>query len=112
MLNTAVKALTDQIITPNMSVLQQMYAVYNYLSANTVDKMKYANESPHDDWRREAYLSLTSRRSGDCFAFAAVAQAVFRYLGYDTVMVKKIENPVTGNHFWIMVNIGSESSPQ
>ena len=111
-LNTAVKALTDQIITSNMSVLQQMYAVYNYLSANTVDKMKYANESPHDDWRREAYLSLTSRRSGDCFAFAAVAQAVFRYLGYDTVMVKKIENPVTGNHFWIMVNIGSESSPQ
>lgn len=114
MLNSAVKALTDTLISPSMTDLQKMSAVYNYLSANTVDKLKYVNSSPHDDWKREAYLALTSRRSGDCFAFAATAQAIFRYLGYDTVMVQRSEaaqKQSGGTHFWIMINIGTSTTP-
>ncbi|MCQ2427833.1 MAG: hypothetical protein MJ137_05465 [Clostridia bacterium] len=114
MLNTAVKALADTLVTNNMTDLQKLSAVYNYLSANTLDKLKYVNSSPHDDWKREAYLALTSRHSGDCFAFAATAQAIFRYLGYETLMVHRSEaaqKQSGGTHYWIMINLGTASSP-
>jgi len=114
MLNTAVKALTDTLITSNMTDLQKLSSVYNYLSANTLDKLKYVNSSPHDDWKREAYLALTSRHSGDCFAFAATAQAIFRYLGYETLMIHRTEaaqKQAGGTHYWIMINLGTSTNP-
>lgn len=114
MLNAAAKALADTLVNGTMTDLQKMSAIYNYLSANTVDKMKYVNSSPHDDWMREAYLALTTRRSGDCFAFASVAQAIFRYLGYETVMVQRSEaaqRQAGGTHYWIMVNLGTQLNP-
>lgn len=113
MLEAAVKELTDKIITSGMTTFQKMYAVYTYLSANKSDQVHYANDSPHDDWRREAYVTLTSRKKGDCFAFAAVSQAIFRYLGFDTVMVQRAEEcrKEHGTHFWLMINIGSDEDP-
>ena len=113
MLNEAVRNLCTKIFKDNMSILDKMNALYTYLSANAVGQLQYNGSiADHDDWRREAYLSLTSRKTGDCFSFASVAHAVFTYLGYDCLMVERAKAYQTiGTHFWNMINLGTDANP-
>ncbi len=113
MLNEAVRNLCTKIFRDNMNILDKMNALYTYLSANAVGQLQYNGSiADHDDWRREAYLSLTSRKTGDCFSFASVAHAVFTYLGYDCLMVERAKAYQTiGTHFWNMINLGTDSNP-
>ncbi len=114
MLNEAVRNLCQKIFRDNMSTLDKLNALYTYLSANTVGQLQYnGSVADHDDWRREAYLSLTSRKTGDCFSFASVAHAVFNYLGFECVMVERSRPYQTiGTHFWNMINLGTSSDPK
>ena len=110
----AVGKLVDQLTTPAMPILEKAKALYKYLSANSWSQLHYANESQHDDWKKEAYSVLTTipnNAKGDCFAFASVAKAFFDYLGYDTIMIERSVH-TSGTHFWVVVNMGTRSNPQ
>ena len=115
--NSVTKEMMDQlctevigkIITEDMTTQEQLYAVYKYVST----RVSYTNAGVHDDIRREAYLGLTTRRSGDCFTFCAASQELLSYLGYESQIVRRRLDLVKerGNHFWLLVNCGTEEEP-
>ena len=109
MMDQVCEEILSEIISEDMTAQEELYAVYKYVVTN----IKYISDSPHDDVRREAYLSLTSRKKGDCFAFCAAAHELISYLGYETQIVRRDINLAEeyGNHFWVLVNCGTEESP-
>lgn len=109
MMDQVCEKIVSQIITEDMTTKEKLYAVYKYVVTN----IRYSNYSAHEDVRREAYLSLTTRKSGDCFAFCAAAHELISYLGYETQIVRRDVNLAKehGNHFWVLVNCGTKEAP-
>lgn len=109
MMDQVCEKIVSQIITEDMTTQEKLYAIYKYVVTN----IRYINDSPHDDVRREAYLSLTTRTRGDCFAFCAAAHELISYLGYETQIVRRdvALSKEYGNHFWVLVNCGTEEAP-
>lgn len=115
--NTVTKEMMDevcakilgQIITENMTTQEMLYAVWNYV----VSHIKYTSNGVHDDVRREAYLGLTTRKNGDCFTYCAASEELLSYLGFETQIVRRKEEFVktSGNHFWVLVNCGTDEEP-
>ena len=98
------------LINSNMTNEEKVYAVFRFV----YDSMKYSNTSAHIDWKSEAYHALSGAFSGDCFTYCAVSYAIFDYLGYDVRIVERAESAKiegTGTHFWVLINIGTESNP-
>ncbi len=111
MLNAAIAKIEKSLkITGKMNSEEKAYAVFRYV----YDNMKYSNTSKHIDWRKEAYEALSGAYTGDCFTYCAVSYAILRYLGFDALIVERAESAKiegTGTHFWVLVNIGSETEP-
>ncbi len=111
-LSEACAEICSRILADNMSLIQKINAIYTYLHNNTTGVVHYADNSAHDDWKREAWLTFTSRNTGDCFAFASCAKALLQHIGLETVMVERAEYARQhGTHFWLMVNIGTDDTP-
>jgi hypothetical protein len=107
---TIAKIEKDLLITSRMNSEEKVYAVFRYV----YDTMKYSNTSKHIDWRKEAYEALSGAYTGDCFTYCAVSYAILRYLGFDAHIVERAESAKiegTGTHFWVLINIGTESNP-
>ena len=97
-------------IKTSMTNEEKVYAVFRFV----YDSMKYSNTSKHIDWKSEAYHALSGAFTGDCFTYCAVSYALLGYLGYDVRIVERAESAKiegTGTHFWVLVNIGTESNP-
>ncbi len=116
--NSVTKEMMDQlcaeivakIITEDMTTREKLQAVCNYVRS----RVTYTNAGVHDDIRREAYLGLTTRRSGDCFTFCAASKELLSYLGYESQIVRRREDcakEIGYNHFWLLVNCGTEEEP-
>lgn len=101
--------ITSKIITEGMTTQEKLYAVFKYV----VSKIRYTGGGSHDDMRKEAYLGLTSRKSGDCFTFCAASNELLSYLGFETQIVRRRVDLASqhGNHFWVLVNCGTKDSP-
>ena len=110
MMDAVCEQVLSKIITEGMTTQQKLYAIYKYVVKN----IQYISDSPHDDLRREAYLSLTTRKYGDCFSFCAASYELITYLGYEAQIVRRdiALSKIYGNHFWVFVNCGTEENPQ
>ncbi|MCQ2354232.1 MAG: hypothetical protein MJ102_03910 [Clostridia bacterium] len=111
MLNQVLDKISGQVFTSGMTKLQKSKAIFDYIWNN----MAYTSDGAHNDWRREAYYGLSSRRSGDCYTFMAAAYALFRYTGIDAIIVERSpENQLLagGTHFWLMINLGTNEAPE
>ena len=112
MLNIAIAKLENDLkISGAMSAEEKVYAVFRYV----YDNMKYSNTSKHIDWRKEAYEALSGAYTGDCFTYCAVSYSLLRYLGFEAHIVERSEAAKiegTGTHFWVLVNIGNQTSPE
>jgi len=64
-------AVCDEILEPDMTKEQQLRAVYRYV----YDHIAYVSDSDKSDWVRAAYDGLFVAGAGDCFNYAAAAQA-------------------------------------
>ena len=98
-------------IKSTMTNEEKVYAVFRFV----YDSMKYSNTSKHIDWKSEAYHALSGAFTGDCFTYCAASYAIFGYLGFDVRIVERAESAKiegTGTHFWVLINIGTESNPQ
>lgn len=101
--------IVGKIINEDMSVQEQLYAVYRYV----INKVRYTSVGTHDDIRKRAYEGLAVTGSGDCFTFCAASKELLDYLGYDTMVIRRAQEYVSasGNHFWLLVNCGTQSEP-
>ena len=112
MLNASIAKIEKNLkITSKMSAEEKCYAVFRFV----YDNMKYSNTSKHIDWRKEAYEALSGAYTGDCFTYCAVSYSILRYLGFDAHIVERAESAKiegTGTHFWVLVNIGTQASPE
>jgi len=112
MLNASIAKIEKNLkITSKMSAEEKCYAVFRFV----YDNMKYSNTSKHIDWRKEAYEALNGAYTGDCFTYCAVSYSILRYLGFDAHIVERAESAKiegTGTHFWVLVNIGTQASPE
>ena len=110
MIDELCEQIISEIITEDMSMKKKLYAVYKYVRS----KLSYTNAGVHDDIRREAYIGLTSRHSGDCFTYCAASQEIFTHMGIETQIVRRRLDlvPESGsNHFWLLVNCGTAEEP-
>ena len=112
MLRDVIAGLKKNIgVKDTMTNEEKVYAVFRFV----YDSMKYSNTSSHVDWRSEAYHALSGAFTGDCFTYCAASYAILGYLGFDVYIVERAESAKiegTGTHFWVLVNIGTESNPQ
>lgn len=109
MMDQLCSVIVDEIITEDMNTQEILYTVAEYVC----DAILYTGEGAHDDVRREAYLGLGGRRNGDCFTFMAASHELLTYLGYEVQIVRRSAEyvPESGNHFWLLVNCGTEEEP-
>jgi hypothetical protein len=88
-----------EITNPNMTNREVAYAIYKWIKRN----ISYSGDSDKSDWLAEAYRGLT-KRSGDCFTYFAVAQAMLTRAGIDNMEVRRVGGRT--RHYWNLVNCG------
>lgn len=98
-LDHLVQVVIDNIITSDMSKLEQARAVFDF----TRTKISYTGDSDKSDWQNGAYEGLTTRK-GDCFTYYAVSRALLTALGIDNLEVQRVGGPTS--HYWNLVNCG------
>ena len=94
-----VDAVLEDIITDDMTQLEQARAVYDY----TRTHISYSGDSDKSDWEQGAYVGLTARR-GDCFTYYAVARAMLTALGISNIKVERVGG--ISDHYWLLVDCG------
>ena len=68
-------------------------------------------DADHADWVRSAYEALLGSREGDCFGYASVAKAFCMRMGVEYHVIQRTEGVTVDTHFWLLVNVGTESEP-
>ena len=100
-IDAAADEILAEIITDNMSVRQQVCAIYAWARTS----IGYGGHSDRTDWRQTAYKTLTERR-GDCYGYFCVTKLMFQRLGIPNIDVKKVRNfPEDSDHFWSLVSV-------
>lgn len=92
-------SILADIITPEMSQLEQAKAIYDYI----VRHVSYISDSAKDDWVRAAYEGLVYGK-GDCFVYACTAKVLLTRAGIANMDIEKI--PSKSHHYWNLVDVG------
>ena len=89
-----------KILTDDMSVAEEIEAIYYYVRRN----IRYKNFSDKTDWMGEAYRGLTELK-GDCFTYYSVAYLLLSKIDCEILSVERIGGET--HHYWLLVNIGT-----
>ena len=95
----AADSVLERIITPEMSQLEQVRAIFDYVRTH----VSYISESVKDDWVRGAYEGLVYGK-GDCFVYACTSKVLLTRAGIANIDIVKI--PTRTSHYWNLVNVG------
>ena len=96
----AAQKVLKQILTDDMSLAQQIEAIYNYVFRN----IHYVATSNKTDWRSEAVRGLTTGK-GDCFTYYAAARLLLEHTDAQILSVERKGGST--HHYWLLVNIGT-----
>lgn len=110
----AVDAILQSVTTSAMTKAQQLEAVHRYFlptKHGSTRPIYLVGDAGHTDRMRAAYEALTGDKEADAFGCASVAMAICDRLGLDARMVKRREGVLADEHYWVMVNIGTERKP-
>ena len=99
-LDEAVDKVIGEIITDDMSVPEQAYAIFDYCYSNII----YTGTSDKTDWKSEAYRGLTEGM-GDCFTFYSASYALLQKIDCQVLSVERLNGKT--QHFWCLVNLGT-----
>ena len=99
-LDEAVDKVLKEIITDDMSVPEQAYAIFDYCYSNII----YTGTSDKTDWKSEAYRGLTEG-VGDCFTFYSASYALLQKIDCQVLSVERLNGKT--QHFWCLVNLGT-----
>lgn len=89
----------DNILTENMSGLDKVNAIYDYV----VGTLRYMDSSEKGDWAKAAYTGLTDHH-GDCYVFASTSKLLLTRAGITNMDISKSTR--YGNHFWNLIDLG------
>lgn len=93
--------ILSEIITEDMSVQQQVEAVYNW----TRKSFWYNSYADKKEWKQSAYQMIRSGY-GDCFSFFSVSKLMFERLGIPNIDVRRMWTySHSSDHFWNMVSL-------
>lgn len=98
-LDQAVANVLSEIITEDMTTLEQARAVFDYVH----DHIRYTGSSDKSDWEAGAYAGLTARE-GDCFTYYAASRALLTALDIENLPVERVGGET--HHYWNLVNCG------
>lgn len=98
-LDRAVSGVLAEIITEDMTPLEQARAVFTYVHG----QIRYTGSSDKSDWEAGAYAGLTAK-AGDCFTYYAVSRALLTALDIDNLPVERVGGET--HHYWNLVNCG------
>ena len=98
-----VNAMADdilaRIITPTMSPIEKVQAIFNYVKSHVA----YINHSEKEGWVRAAYEGLVEGK-GDCYVYACTSKVLLTRAGINNMDIEKI--PAKTRHYWNLVDIG------
>lgn len=97
--NALADAVLARILTPDMSELDKVQAIYNY----NMSHIAYISHSEKGDWVRAAYEGLAEGK-GDCYVYACTAKVLLTRAGIQNMDIVKI--PAKTEHYWNLVDIG------
>lgn len=103
-----VDAVIAEITTPDMTKEEQLRASYAYIH----EHISYTSDSDKSDWVRAAYDALFVSGSGDCFNYLAAAKAFCNRFGIAYYEIERTPGAAEGTHFWLLVNIGTDTNPR
>lgn len=99
-ISLAAREVLDQILTENMTIREQVRAVYDWARAN----IAYTGHSDRTDWRQTGYDVLVDGK-GDCFGYFAATKLLFEELGIPNKDVQKQKRSETDSeHYWSLVS--------
>lgn len=110
MMDEVIQGIFDEILTDDMTIVDKIRTIYRYILNNVT----YVHEGVvYGDMRREAYYGLVNRKKGDCFTHCAISKEMLEYLGLETIVVRRRLDlaPKYGNHYWLLVNLGTKEEP-
>lgn len=90
------RAVLDRIITEDMTLDQQIYAVYYYTRHN----VWYVGTSDKTSIYHAAYEGFSTAK-GDCYTYYAMNVVMFDMLGIEHLAVKRVGG--VSNHYWNLV---------
>ncbi len=102
--NAMADEILSEIITDDMTGMEKLRAIYNWVRQNT----SYTSHSQEEDYTLAAYQGFTEH-TGDCFTYAAEAKFLLTRAGIENIDVVKVVPEGSTDiptHFWNLVNIG------
>ena len=99
-LDKQVDKVLGEILTDDMTVPEQAYAIFEYCYNNII----YSGTSDKTDWKSEAYRGMTEG-VGDCFTFYATSYALLQKIDCQVLSVERLNGKT--QHFWCLVNLGT-----
>lgn len=106
-LNQRIDGIIAEYVTTTATVESQLRDVYAYIQANIF----YAPSQDTGDRVSIAFNALNNR-SGDCYAYNCVAMAFLDRLGVEYMEIQRSPGLTNDTHYWLLVNIGSKTSPR
>ena len=102
----AVDRELEAVVTDNMSLSQQVRAVYDWAH----ERLTYQGHTNRADVYQAAYEMLTTK-TGDCYGYFAVSKLMLERLGIPTIDVEKVKNHEgDSSHYWSLVSIDGGQS--
>ncbi len=99
-------AILDSILTEDMTVEDQVRAIYLYVN----DSITYRGHSDREDYVQTAYRTMRSGE-GDCFGYFAVSKLMLERMEIPNIDVRKVKNhDGDSDHFWSLVSVDGGTS--
>lgn len=96
-----VDAILDEIIEDDMTLQEQVWAIYVWIRTNNT----YINHSDKEDWMQAAHVMMTENK-GDCFNYYALCKLMLDRLGIPNLDVRKVKNyEGDSDHYWSLVSL-------
>ncbi len=116
-------------LSKEMSKTELVRGIYDYVNSPSKGKndanIYFSDESNtptqqqsrdnwENDWIEEAVRTLQmSDMKGDCYTYYSVSKAFFEYFEIENRGIQRSDDSnEAGTHFWNVVNVGTEQSPQ
>ena len=93
------KEILDSILTPEMSQLEQLRAIYRWIR----NHIAYRDAPSNPDWLQAAYFGMTNHY-GDCSVYQMTSRALLTAAGIENRLIDSL--PLYQVHAWNLVNIG------
>ena len=104
-LDDLVRQVLDEILTPDMTPLEQLRAAYDY----TVSSFSYLRRNYYQvgetGWGAEEAYTMLSTGYGNCYSYAATFYELARALGFDPVLISGLVGTDRSPHGWVELEL-------